>query len=256
MRFRNNERGSSFHPERQRANHLIILVVRSMDRLKLTTMLSTFTWGLCYERRKTLLKQISIKMQLINKMSRDKMSVVIADRCETSSTNSLFRTYAKVGVRGRIHNRETIVCGERNGTPANKRKLCIVITTALTRTTNDVGERSCLGEYLTQSNCTGEDCHRDRSPSHISETTGLIPLPPLRAHTARIQGRWQEDRPWLTDVNRFAGSLLAFWGHLLPFRGTSHMHPGDPHERREWEGGAGTRFITYGGAAPFPPFSG
>ncbi|KYQ52786.1 Protein gooseberry-neuro [Trachymyrmex zeteki] len=36
-------------------------------------------------------------------------------------------------------------------------------------------------------------------------------------------------------------------GHLLPFRGTSHTHPEDPHERREWEGGAGTRFITYGG---------
>jgi len=108
------------------------------------------------------------------------------------SMNSLFRTYAKVRVRGRIHNnsqshnREAIVCGERNGTPANKRKLCIVITTALTRTTNDVGERSCLGEYPTQSNCTGEDGHRDRSPNHISDYRSHPSSSLTRSHVRRV----------------------------------------------------------------------
>jgi len=121
-------------------------------------------------------------------------------------------------------------------------------------------KRSCLSEYPTQPNCSGLSLYQRKlsSRSDSYRTTGLIPLLPLCTHTltAHIHGRWQEDRPWLTDINRFAGSLLAFWGHLLPFRGTSHTHLRDPHERREWEGGAGARFITYGGAAPFPPFSG
>jgi len=112
MRFRYNERGSSFHPERQ-TNHLIILVVRSMDRSKLTTMLSTFTWGLCYERRKTPLKQISIKMQLINKISRAQSwspidardifyEFFILDLCEGGGTGDEYIIILRVIIERRL----------------------------------------------------------------------------------------------------------------------------------------------------------
>lgn len=50
-------------------------------------------------------------------------------------------------------------------------------------------KRSCLGGVpnavpliVAARRCTGKNCHRDRSPTLVP-TTGLIPLPPLRAHT-------------------------------------------------------------------------
>lgn len=184
------------------ANHLVILVVRSMDRSKLTTMLSTFTWGLCYERRGMLLKQIPIKMAT-NKKKKD---VEIARSWSPIDARDIFYEFfipnlTGVGggeVRGDeyiiilrviIERRLFVEKGtglrqiKENSAPSSQLPLHGPPTTP-------AAERSCLGGVpnavplivVVRVRCTGENCHRDRSPTLVP-TTGLIPLPPLRART-------------------------------------------------------------------------
>lgn len=100
--------------------------------------------------------------------------------------------------------------------------------------------------------------HKLSSRSTSNPRTTGLPHPShclctMRTHTRALTGR----QTVLSDVNRFEAHCWRF-EDICYHLGGPHTGTGDPHERRSGKVGPRenpVRFITYEGAASFPPFS-